>query len=423
MNYKLCSLLEELKATSKPGEKQSIIMKYDSDFLRYIIKAAYDPFKLYHIKLKKKEIPLPGVKDLYDTREEIIRALEFCSESKSPKQNRETIIPILTTLDKGSQDLLLGTLDKNWKSGLGVKNILKVFPDIVKEFNVQLANNYIDAISKKNYKKKKRLCSFKCDGLRCVALRLDDVWKFRTRKGKEFLTLNHIKKDLELLYDKFGYTFWDGEAYKHGVVFSDIQGLVMGFKKTGTAYNIDYNVFSAGYAENFLDQDASGVVIPTKDMFEDTNNIDVVEQHLISDEDVYTELERAFKEGYEGIMLRDPDVMYDFKRSDALLKLKEDELASLGEQYADCTIMDVLIDDFPVIEDGVMIIKSLITKLWVKQHAYNDLICKVGSGFDLAFRHENPEELVDKIVEIKFQDYGSKGLMRFPRLYRVREDL
>ena len=127
-------------------------------------------------------------------------------------------------------------------------------------------------------------------------------------------------------------------------------------------------------------------------------------------------------------MLRDPDILYDYKRSDAILKLKESlDRGEVGETFADCTVVDYLIDDFPVIEDGQMVIKRLITKLWVRQHTYNDKICKVGSGYDLKFRYhcsKDPENLiVGKIVEIKFQDYGSKGLMRFPRLHRVREDL
>lgn len=421
----LSNLLSDIRATSKPSEKCGIISSYDSDFLRHLIVAAYDPFKMYHLKLGKKEIPSPGDKGIDEIRDKVVEALDFCEESKSPKQNREIMIPVLAELNAGSQDLLLGTLDKNWKCGLGVKNLLKTFPDIVPEFEVQLANTYETSVLKKSFVRKKRLCSYKLDGIRCVALRLAGAWEFFTRKGKKLLTLDHIKEDLEILYDEFGYTFVDGEAYKHGIAFNDIQGLVMGFKQ-GTAYEIDYNVFIVGYAANFLTQDDSGMAVATKKMLSKMKYMHALDQILINDEDVYDELDKAFAEGYEGIMLRDPDVLYEFKRSDAILKIKEALDSDAGEQYADCTVTDILIDDFPVIEDGKMVVKRLITKFWVRQHTYNDLICKVGSGFDLKFRYyytEHPEDLVDKIVEIKFQDYGSKGLMRFPRLYRVREDL
>jgi len=228
-----------------------------------------------------------------------------------------------------------------------------------------------------------------------------------------------------LLYEKFGYTFVDGEAYKHGIAFADVQGMVMGFTQ-GTAFDIDFNVFIVGYVQSFLTQSDSGMTIPTKEMTAGMKYLHALDQHLVEDENVYEELDKAFAEGYEGIMLRDPDVLYNFKRSDAILKLKESLDSETGEQYADCTVVDYLFDDFPVIEDGVMVTKTLLVKLWVRQHTYNDKICKVGSGYDLKFRYyytENIDELMGKIVEIKFQDYGSKGLMRFPRLHRVREDL
>jgi len=423
----LSNLLGEIRATSKPAEKCAILESYDSEFLRYLIEMAYNPFKVFNVKLTKKEIPTPGEKSLSDMPGKVMEILDFCEESKSPKQNREAVIPILEDLTAGSQDLLLGTLDKNWKCGLGVKNLLKTFPNIVPEFEVQLANTYEKSKLKKSFVKKPRLCSYKLDGIRCIALRREDGWEFFTRQGKKLLTLDHLKDNLEAIYKDLGYTFFDGEAYKHGIPFNEIQGMVMGFTQ-GTAYDLDFNVFAMGYMQDFLAQDASRVAIPTPEMTSGLKYVTALEQRLVEDEDVYEELDKAFAEGYEGIMLRDPDILYDYKRSDAILKLKESlEGGNEGEQFADCTVVDYLLDDFPVIEDGVMVTKTLLTKLWVRQHTYNDKICKVGSGYDLKFRYhysKDPENLiVGKIVEIKFQDYGSKGLMRFPRLHKVREDL
>jgi DNA ligase 1 len=423
----LSNLLGEIRATSKPSEKCAIIKDYDSDFTRYLIEMAYNPFKVFNVKLTKKEIPSPGNKSLSDMSEKVMEILDFCEESKSPKQNREAVIPILEDLNSGSQDLLLGTLDKNWKCGLGVKNLLKTFPNIVPVFEVQLANKYEDSKKKKSFVKKPRLCSYKLDGVRCIALRKDGEWEFFTRQGKKLLTLDHLKDNLEAIYNDVGYTFFDGEAYKHGIPFNEIQGMVMGFTQ-GTAYDLDFNVFAMGYMQDFLAQDASRVVVPDQETTAGLRYVTALDQHIVEDEDVYEELDKAFAEGYEGIMLRDPDILYDYKRSDAILKVKEALKGdNIGEQFADCTVVDYLLDDFPVIEDGVMVTKTLITKLWVRQHTYNDLICKVGSGYDLKFRYhysKDPDNLiVGKIVEIKFQDYGSKGLMRFPRLHKVREDL
>jgi len=426
----LTNLLEDLKSTSKPKEKQQIIKDYDSDFLRYILKATYEPFVMYHIKLKLSEIPQPGKKDIVDI--DLKSLLDFCIQSQSPKQNRTAVIEQLSLLTKGSQDLLIGILNKNLKCGLGVKNILKVFHGLVSRFEVQLANTYKED---KEYKIKKWLWSYKLDGLRCIALRINGEWEFRTRKGKEFLTVNHLKEQLESLYMKYGYTFFDGELYKHGLKFEEIQSLVIGFKK-GTAYNIEYHVFVAGSAESFLDQQIEGIVALTDTTIsDDLNNVVVVETGIVGIDYtlIMNILDKAFSMDYEGIMLRDVDVLYDFKRSDKLIKLKSNK--DEGEEISDCVVLDIEIDLYPVIikierelegdyEHSEMIYEELLVKLIVLQK--NGIECKVGSGFSLDFRRyytEHPEDLIGKTIEVLHQGYGANNRMRFPRLKRVREDL
>ncbi len=436
----LTNLLSNLKGTSKPSEKQQIIKDYDSDLLRYVLKAAYEPFVMYHVKLKLSEIPQPGEKDISDI--DLSSLLDFCIQSQSPKQNRTAVIEQLSLLTKGSQDLLIGILNKNLKCGLGVRNIIKVFPGLVSRFEVQLANTYKET---KKYKIKKWLWSYKLDGLRSIALRIDGEWEFRTRKGKKFLTVDHLKDQLESLYIKHGYTFFDGELYKHGLAFEEIQSLVMGFKK-GTAHNIEYHMFVGGSADSFLNQRVEGIEALTDTTIADhLENVVVVSTDVVDiDHDaIMNILNEAFGKGYEGIMLRDVDVPYDFKRSDKIIKLKSgfDE----GETLSDCIVLDMQTDLYPVIvevereriegvdysgispEDmfiKVMKYENLLVKLTVEQA--NGIECKVGSGFSLEFRREytkNPEELIGKTVEILHQGYGANDRMRFPRLKRVREDL
>jgi len=436
----LTNLLSGLKGTSKPGEKQQIIKDYDSDFLRYVLKSAYEPFVMYHIKLKLSEIPAPGEKDIVDI--DLKSLLDFCVQSQSPKQNRTAVIDQLSLLTKGSQDLLIGILNKNLKCGLGVRNILKVFPGLISRFEVQLANTYKEA---KKYKVKKVLWSYKLDGLRCIALRIDGEWKLRTRKGKMFLTVDHLKEQLEFLYEKYGYTFFDGELYKHGLKFEEVQSLVMGFKK-GTAHNMEYHVFVAGSAESFLNQRVKGIVALTDTTISnDLNNIVVVQTGVVDMDRtlIMNILDVAFSIGYEGIMLRDIDVSYDFKRSDKIIKLKSN--GDEGEELSDCTVLEIKTDLYPVIVEvereriegvdysnipyddmfiKIMKYENLLVKLIVKQK--DGIECKVGSGFSLEFRREytkSPENIIGKTVEILHQGYGANNRMRFPRLKRIREDL
>lgn len=425
------NFLKDLRATSKPMEKQDVLIKYDGSLLRYIIKATYEPFRLFHVSIKDNEIPESGNEDLSENVSEFMELLFFCENSESNKQNRKMVLEFLSFLSPGSQELVVRVLNKNWKAGISEKNILKLFPGIISSFNVQLANTY-DVTNKKQTSIKEWLLSYKLDGLRCIALRQssDDaydkgLWRLYSRKGKEFLTVDHLKPQLEELYLKYNWSFFDGELYKHGLLFEDIQGLVMSFTK-GQADEIEYHCFVAGHAGDFLAGKSPNKMAPLGDEGEDYNSdIRFTSLGIISNTEIYERLEEAFAKGYEGIMLRDPNNLYDYKRSNCLIKLKQGKNDSSSETVvSDCRVVGVEVDKFPVIEDGQMFYEELVVRLLVLQK--DGLLCKVGSGFDLNFRRfykEHPEEIADRGVEIEHQGWGKNGRMRFPRLKRIRLDL
>lgn len=429
---KFSTVLEELRGTTRPKEKQEVLLKFDCNEFRDILIATFDTFTLFNVKINKKDVPEPGDKDLYDEFSKALSVLNFCEHSKSSKQNKEMVTPFLETLDQGSQELFVCILNKNWKAGVSAKTVNKTFPGLIKQFNVQLANTY-----KRDYnphKFERRIVSYKLDGLRCVALResSDEYynkgrWTMYSRKGKVFLTVDHLKDQLEALYNRHGWTFFDGELYKHGLPFEAIQGPVMAFKQ-GQVPEMEYHVFVAGSAEKFLNGEDPNHVDPVSGPpLISAKDINFVNIGFITQEEVEDVLETAFEKGYEGIMLRDPDNLYDYKRSNALLKLKskDKDENDEGEMISDCVIIDIEYNDnFPVVEDGKLITKRLLNKLWVLQE--NGVKCKVGSGYNLDFRYKytnEPEKLIGKIMETLHQGWGNNGRMRFPRKHRVREDL
>lgn len=428
----LSNLIERVKGTSRPVEKQRILQEYDSPELVELLFATYDPFTLFNVSIQPKQVPQPGTYSVNERFEEVKALLRFCENSKSNKQNRERAVALLEDLNKGSQDLLVGVLNKNWKAGLGAKNVLKVFPGLFKEFLVQLANTY-DRKAKKHIAVKRWLLSYKLDGLRCIALRESSDenydkgrWFLYSRKGKEFITVNHLKPELEALYSRFGWTFFDGELYKHGLSFEEIQGPVMAYTQ-GQVPDMEYHVFVVGNAEKFLRQEDPNHVDPIGGPPEKfAPHIHFTQIGLCEADEVEDKLEEAFEQGYEGIMLRDPDQNYDYKRSNALLKLKsslKDE--EEGEVISDCFVVDIEYNDlFPVIEDEKLHTERLLVRLVVQQE--DGVLCKVGSGFSLDFRRyytQHPYELLGCKIEAKHQGYGKNGRMRFPRLHKVKKDL
>ena len=419
----------DLMNTSKPGEKIDILKRYDAlypDYFRTFIYLSYDPFVHFNVKLSAKELPDAGESEIIDIIDEVYNAVDFCYVSLSPKQNREKLWPIFERLNTTDQTFLFKVINKNWKSGVSKKLLLKAFPGVIATFDVQLANTY----NKDKHKVAGRVWTYKLDGLRCVAIREDDCWSFYSRSGKKFRTVDHLISYLEEIYTKERehreVTFWDGELYKHGLKFEDIQGLVMGFTQ-GTAEEMEFHTFANGPMESFFAQKLDGIhgLGPWKEDIEG-NPIKYVQGGMIeTEEDVDLVLEKAFEDGYEGIMMRDISREYDFKRSNALLKYKEligDE--NSAEITSDCVILDMEYDDYPVITDGVMCYEDLLVTLIVEQH--DGIECRCGSGFDLNFRRlckERPWAVLGKTGEFKHQGYGKQGRMRFPRLTRVREDL
>jgi hypothetical protein len=235
--------------------------------------------------------------------------------------------------------------------------------------------------------------------------------------------VEHLKAELEVMYQSTGHTFFDGELYKHGLSFEEIQGPVMAFTK-GQVEDMEYHMFIGGDANDFLKgKGRKNYKVLGGECEDVTPHLYCVNKGVIEKDEIEDKLEEAFAAGYEGIMLRDLSIPYDYKRSDAILKLKQG-LNDDGEIITDCVVDSIEYDDFPVIIDGVMVTEHLLVRLWVIQP--DGIKCKVGSGFDLEFRRyytEHPDELIEKIVEIKHQMWGAQGRMRFPRLYRVRLDL
>lgn len=419
------NLFNDLRNTSKPIEKQKILVSYDSPELRELLRLTYDNFILFNVNIKPIDIPIPSDKDLGELFDQVSAVLRFCEHSNSAKQNREAVISLLKQLNFGSQELLVGVINKNWSVGISSKAILKWLPGLINQFNVQLSNTYDPNNSK--HKLDSWLLSYKLDGLRCVALRKENEWILYSRKGKEFLTVDHLKPQLEKLYDKYGYTFFDGELYKHGLSFEEIQGPVMAFTK-GQVPDMEYHLFVAGDVNNFLSGKDPNHVKVMDNKSESVTHIIGTSLGLIQSNEIVDRVEEAFEQGYEGIMLRDPNNLYDYKRSNSLLKLKRsliEEVSEQSETISDCTVTKIEYKDaFPYIEDGKLYSERLLNKIWVLQE--NGIEGKVGSGYTLEFRRkytDNPWELIGMPVEIKHQGWGANGRMRFARLWRIRKDL
>jgi DNA ligase-1 len=401
---RLSGLLEELRSTSKPKEKIEILRKYDSPVLREILAAGLNPNRKFNLSLKGYSPPTRGDFDIYEVWERAKRALESMESSFSHISNKVVFFGEVVHLNEGSQGLFIGIINKNFQAGIGSKLVLRAFPELFQTFEVQLANKYDP---EKEYGTEAFWWSPKLDGIRMIALRDGyEKWTKLSRTGKEIPSCEHLNSDLEILYQKHGVSFVDGEMYKHGLKFEDIQGHVM--KKSSTAYNLKLMSFIFGDCDGFEKKDPSSFWVPPAIWsLPGSGTVVHVNAGSVNKRQVPSVLLKSIQAGYEGIVLRDTEEVYNFKRSNSLLKVKLMDTS-------DCEVVSSTTGDFPVNKDGVSFIHAILSLL-VKQP--DGLLCGVGSGFLLTDRIEwakNPDQLTGKMMEVKHQGFGSDGRMRFP---------
>ena len=150
-----------------------------------------------------------------------------------------------------------------------------------------------------------------------------------------------------------------------------------------------------------------------------------VEHKLVSSaDDIQKEFKRQLKAGYEGIMLKDPDAPYAFKKSKFWLKYKpffEADLVVTGAVEGRGKHVGRL---------GALEVQG-IARFNGKDVRVES---EVGTGFDDATREQLWKEhlkfdyktaesgLYGRVVEVEFQEVTEDGALRFPSFRRMRDD-
>ena len=246
----------------------------------------------------------------------------------------------------------------------------------------------------------------KLDGVRCLAKRVGDEIIMWSRGGKEFLTLDHFKDALRaLLRDGEA---CDGELYIHGESFQQIQKRVSKFRNS--TLEIKYYIYDYPFGDlskkdmpfhKRMDTlEARMIAASLSDEVPFIDKLIPVETKEISNSQELERYEaRMIEEGYEGIMARNNDSIYEFgHRSYDLQKVKRFQ----DQEYR---IVDVL--EGTGVETGCAI-----------------FVCKAG---DNTFKvrptgsHEQRKEwfnlrakLIGEELKVKFQELTDDGIPRFP---------
>jgi DNA ligase 1 len=311
---------------------------------------------------------------------------------------------ILSDLTPNSQELAKRILFRDLRCNVSDKIANKVFPKLIPTFSVQLANKYDP---KKKYKNDKWAASRKMDGLRCVFKN----GKLYTRNGKEVVGFEHIVEELKTLGE---YDLIDGELYSPDIPFQEIQGYVMRKKNVveEDKKKIFFNIFAMLKPKRTTAEMVSD--IEKRRQANHRKYLRFVEYEIILNdfEKIKALDEQYVMEGYEGVMLRSMEQVYDWKRSDALVKYK-----------------NFIEDDLEIIEaiEGKGKYKGMLGAFLCrgKIMGYN-IEAEVGSGFNDEQRKEfwkNRKRMIGMKIEAKYQGLtDDKTSLRFPIFRKTKED-
>lgn len=415
----LQAFVNEMQATSSSLDKITIIQKYkDVPGIQTILKYIYDPYKQYHVTSKtcKKNIGLFK----YNTYENIFELLNDLNNRRITGHDAIAAVNGFTTANPSYEKLIYNIVDKDLKIRTGAKVFNKAIPNLIPVFNVALAQEYkhdLDFWFDDIY------VSRKLDGVRCLAI-VDEngICKLYSRQGKEFLTLNKVKEEIQAL--NMSNTVFDGEIClidKEGN--EDFQGIMKQIrKKNHTIQNPKFIIFDQLTLDEFNGKEESPVleerlkrlvistIIPN-DVLRKLPQIKLTSQGAF---DEWVDISTEGK--WEGLMLR-RNVAYEGKRTKNLLKVKK-------FHDAEYEVVDAELGWMSVVREGKEVQEEMLAQVWIK-HKGHDV--KVGSGFSQEERIKYSEEnIVGKIITVQYfeETKNQEGgiSLRFPTIKFIHGD-
>ena len=416
--------IDELNQNNSRNYKLEILKKYSQDDVKkYYLDFIFNPFITTGIsskkinKFHKEDVILH--KGIDCSAQDLLELIKIHNTGDD-----STLMTItnwkLNIEDKPELcDLLDSIITKNIQLGVDVKSINKIIPNLIPEFNVQLANRYFEKPECMN--DKTFAITEKIDGGRIVALKQNGEVKFYTRKGQLYEGLVDLENEMkDFMPDNL---MLDGEITlldKGNLESKDQYKATMRITKTDGAekHGVKMLVFDAMPATDFIANKCDILYYNRRaklDEIFNTHNYKYFNLLPILYEGTDTSkilelLNKLTANGSEGVMLNDINATYQFRRCDSLVKVKK---------MADT---DLIITGF---EPGTNSNENVLGAIHCD---YKGFDLRVGSGFtkeDREYIWNHQDEYLGKLAVIQYfeettNDKGGLSL-RFPVYKYIRE--
>ena len=278
-------------------------------------------------------------------------------------------------------------------------------------FSPQLAHKYDDQKEKIKFP-----CAAqrKYDGIRC----LSTASGFYSRGRKKFTSCTHIWAELEQFFKTNPKARLDGEFYTHEYK-EDFEKICKAVKKTSEKATpediesqkmVEYHVYDAPRISGLTEKDSfksrQTALAKALSKFKYIKVVETI-YDIKNESELKTLKEQWIQENYEGIMIRNINSSYEGKRSYNLLKWK-----------------DFLDKEFVIvgINEGAGKLAGHAGSFTFKMKNGKQFDAKlVGSIERLKYYFKNPKECIGKLATVRFQNYTSDGLPRFPVCKSIRD--
>lgn len=420
------NLFDELQATNSRIDKEYYVNRFSEkwpelhDDLIYILETLAGKHPIGWTF--KVDTSWDGVPEAYDTVKKWIMSLESClpktDDNTSHKQH---------LAGKTIGTFLESIVNRTLRLGIGQSLLEKsnLSPMLAKKFdNHSPILHYI--------------VTEKLNGNRCIAYYSDSKWHFVSRSGKP------LKVDIDMTRMPTEYIY-DGELLSYDQTqqsirrtieiqmkanlteMSDFASAREFSKTTGmvndkeTRHSLVYNVF------DIIDNDMPAMA-RKKLLLEIGKQIDYAYPQVRILPILYQGKDLSIIDklldditftGGEGLMLNNPHMHYQNKRTDALLKYKK-------VKTMDMYVMSLY--------EGTGKYEGMVGSLWcyLMTDDGKQVHCSVGTGLSdtqRGFWYENPKAIIGKVVEVGYQSISQRKdskdneySLQFPRLLRVRTD-
>lgn len=297
---------------------------------------------------------------------------------------KQSVMFTFAALTKQDAYLLAKIINKHLEVNVSVATINKVFPGLITKFGCMLADKFEGNLGQGMYG------SLKLDGLRNIITKETPY----TRNGHIILGLKHITDQLR------GWPALDGELTIPGAHFQYSSGKV---RSHAACPQVWLNVFDLPEHEGTFEERLEAMqALP----WDSVNQITLVKHVLMTSlAQVQRNMDKAISSGYEGLVLKTPNHLYQTKRSKDWMKIK------LVES-----------EDLPVVGtfEGEGKYVGMIGGLKVLRP--NGVIVGVGSGLSDAQRKQDPSDFIGLTAEVLYHEITPDGSLRHPRLKCFRGD-